>query len=91
MAINPGSLESHGRWAEKFGFDFPIAVDSDKKVAATYGVLGMVGNVQRTVFVVSKQGRVAWVKEGMPSTDEILQAIDLMSEDDPDSTRLSSS
>jgi len=75
VAVNPGSLASHARWAEKFGFPFPIAVDADKKVAAAYGALNALGGIKRSVFVVDRQGKVAWAKEGMPGTDEILSAI----------------
>jgi predicted transcriptional regulator len=60
-------------------------------VAAAYGVLKPEGGIQRTVVLVNKQGVVTWVQEGMPSTEEILQAVEAMSKDDPDSTRLSSS
>lgn len=91
VGINPGTLASHTKWADQFGFEFPICVDLEKKVAAAYGVLNLTGGIQRTVLLVNQQGTVAWVKEGMPSTDEILQAIDALGKDDPDSTRLSSS
>jgi thioredoxin-dependent peroxiredoxin len=72
VAVNPGTLASHTKWAEEFGFQFPIAVDKDKKVAAAYGAVNMLGNIKRTVVVVDKQGKVAWIKEGMPETAEIL-------------------
>lgn len=91
VAVNPGSLASHSKWAEQFGFDFPICVDEEKKVAAAYGVTKALGGIQRTVILVNKKGAVTWVQEGMPSTEEILKAIDDLGEDDPDSTRLSSS
>ncbi len=91
VAVNPGSLNSHTNWAEKFGFDFPVCVDSGKKVAAAYGVLNALGGISRTVVLVNKQGVVTWVMAGMPSTEEILKAVDALGKDDPDSTRLSSS
>lgn len=91
VAINPGSLESHARWAQEMGFRFPICVDAEKKVATAYGALKPEGGIQRTVVLVNKQGVVTWVQEGMPSTEEILQAVDALRRDDPDSTRLSSS
>lgn len=75
MAVNPGTLASHTKWAEEFGFQFPIVVDKDKKVAAAYGAVNMLGNIKRTVVVVDKQGKVAWIKEGMPETADILSVI----------------
>lgn len=91
VAVNPGSLESHTTWAEEFGFGFPICVDEGKKVAAAYGALKPEGGIQRTVVLVNKQGAVTWVQQGMPSTEEILKEVDALGEDDPDSSRLSSS
>lgn len=91
VAVNPGSLASHQKWAEQNGFSFPICVDTDKKVAAAYGALKPEGGIQRSVFVVNRKGTVVWAQEGMPATEEILAAIDAMNHDDPDSTRLSSS
>lgn len=73
------------------GFAFPICADAEKKVAAAYGVLKPEGGIQRMVILVNKAGVVTWVQEGMPSTEEILEAIDALGEDDPDSSRLSSS
>jgi peroxiredoxin len=91
VAVNPGSLASHTKWSEANNFGFPIVVDTDKKVAAAYGALKPEGGIQRTVVLVDKAGRVAWVKEGMPATEEIIAAIEALHKDDPDNTRLSSS
>jgi peroxiredoxin Q/BCP len=76
VAVNPGSLASHTKWAEQFGFPFPICVDADKQVAAAYGALKPEGGILRSVIVVDRQGRVAWAQEGMPATEEILAALD---------------
>lgn len=75
VAVNPGSLASHRRWAENNGFEFPICADEGKAVAAAYGVLGPLGQIQRTVFLVDRQGVVRWVQPGNPSTTEILAAV----------------
>lgn len=76
VAVNPGSLASHQKWAEKNGFDFPICVDAEKMVAKAYGSLKLGGLIQRSVILVDPDGKVAWVKEGLPSTEEILAAVD---------------
>ncbi len=77
VGVNPGSLKSHENWSEKFGFEFPIAVDADRSVAAAYGALKENGmSIQRSVFIVDKQGIVRYAKQGMPSTEELLAALD---------------
>lgn len=77
VAINPGSLASHQRWSDKNTFGFPICVDTDKKVATAYGAIKANGGIQRTVVVVNPQGVVVWSREGLPATEEILEAIDV--------------
>lgn len=91
VAVNPGSLESHRSWEAQFGFGFPICTDEGSKVAAAYGAQKPEGGIQRTVFVINQQGRITWARQGMPSTQETLDALDQLKADDPDSTRLSSS
>jgi peroxiredoxin Q/BCP len=44
------------KFAEKFGFDFPILSDPDKATAKAYGVLGPRGVAQRWTFYVDKDG-----------------------------------
>jgi len=78
VAVNPGSLASHKRWAEKQGFRFPLCADEGKAVAAAYGVLNALGLIQRTVFLIDRQGVIRWTQPGMPSTTEILAAIDAL-------------
>lgn len=76
IAINPGSLESHQAWAEQFGFQFPIVVDEESKVAAAYGALKETGGIQRCVYIVDRQGLVRYAQQGMPETDELLRRLD---------------
>ncbi len=77
VAVNPGSLKSHEAWSQKFGFDFPIAADTDRAVCRAYDVLKENGtSVQRTVYIVDRAGVIRYAKQGMPSTEEVLQALD---------------
>lgn len=82
VAVNPGSLASHRRWAENNGFEFPICADEGKRVAAAYGVLSPLGHIQRTVFLVDRHGVVRWVQPGNPSTTEILAAVSALGDQD---------
>ncbi len=77
LAVNPGSLKSHQSWADRFGFNFPIAADADRAVCRAYEALKENGaSVQRTVYIVDKAGVVRYAKQGMPSTEELLQVLD---------------
>lgn len=77
LGINPGSLESHQRFVERHDFDFPLLVDADLQVARAYGAVRPdTDRVQRTVYLIDKDGNVAFVERGSPSTDTILQSIE---------------
>jgi thioredoxin-dependent peroxiredoxin len=76
FGVNPGSLASHQRFAEKHGFDFPLLVDAEREVARAYGVVAPAGKkVHRTVYAIGRDGRVAFAARGYPETDEILGAV----------------
>lgn len=77
VAVNPGSLASHEKWSAQFGFNFPVAVDADRQVAGDFGALKENGSsIQRSVFIVDKAGVVRYAQEGMPTTEELLAALD---------------
>ncbi|HEX7049804.1 MAG TPA: peroxiredoxin [Longimicrobiales bacterium] len=77
FGVNPGSLESHRRFVEKAGLDFPLLVDADLEVARSYGAARPGDRrVWRTVYLIDKAGEVAFAARGCPTTDEILGALD---------------
>ena len=41
--VSTQSVRSHARFAERFGLDFPVLSDPDKRVCRAYGVLGPFG------------------------------------------------
>jgi len=60
LAISSQDVASHDQFSDKHGFRFPLLADVDKTVAAAYGVLGPLGFVRRSVFVVDAAGVVRW-------------------------------
>jgi len=78
IGVNPGTVEEHERFAARHGFDFPIVADTSGSIRTRYGVGKILGLFlqQRIVYVIDKQGRIAYAKKGSPSTDEIVQAIE---------------
>ena len=76
FGVNPGSMDSHKKFSDKYSFNFPLLVDADRTVASRYGALKENGkSVQRTVFVVDKEGKVAYAEQGLPPDEELLGAI----------------
>ena len=84
IAISADSIESHRAFSESLGrCSFPLASDSDLKVAADYGTLTDDGrSMVRAVFVLDKGGRIIhsipWYQPGNTAQFfEIFQALGL--------------
>ena len=76
LGINPGSQASHQKFCDKYELSFPLLGDDARHVAQTYGALKENGtSIQRTVFIVDKEGTLRYAKQGMPSDQELLRAI----------------
>jgi thioredoxin-dependent peroxiredoxin len=74
FGVNPAGEDSHRKFVAKFGFQFPLLIDEGQDAAKLYGCDNP-PSVKRTVYVIDPQGTVVYVKQGMPSNEEILQAI----------------
>lgn len=75
LALNNGSLESHHRFSEKYGFSFPLCVDRDKQIAKLYGVVTEEGKLNRSIFIIDEHKKVSYGKKGHPTTEELLEEI----------------
>ena len=85
LGISPDGVDSHCKFADKYGLDFPLLADEHHAVAEKYGVWvekNMYGKkywgVQRATFLIDAQGKIArvWPKvkpEG--HAEEVLAAI----------------
>jgi thioredoxin-dependent peroxiredoxin len=76
LGINPGSLESHRRYVEKFKFPFPLLVDTGREMAKAYGAVKLGGMaIQRSVVLVGQDGQVRFAKNGAPGPAESLAGL----------------
>lgn len=74
FGVNGQGPGSHGKFAAKYKFPFPLLVDSNWEVSRAYRA-GW-GVVRRTVYVIGPDGRIVYSKRGKPSTAEILAAME---------------
>ena len=85
LALSPQGVDSHESFSAQHGLCFPLLADSDKAVARSYGVLGLLDLYRRCTFVVDSVGRVAWLHRylgagiGYRSADEIVTALKSLS------------
>lgn len=75
FGVNPGSLDSHVQFRDKYTLDFPLIVDDNAEIASAYGVLREGGGVGRATYLIDKDGRIAYAEPGTHGADEVLGAI----------------
>lgn len=76
LGINPASVESHGKYAEKFLFNFPLVSDADRAAARAYRALKSDGRgILRTVYLIGADGRILFAQRGMPAVAAILKPL----------------
>lgn len=75
FGINPEGGDSHKRFCESLDLEFEILVDEDKAAADAYGAVRPDGGILRSVFVIGKDGKVAFSQEGAPSWDDVSSAL----------------
>lgn len=75
FGVNPAGLESHEKYAREFGFPFPLLSDPDRRLAQAYHTLKDNGrSIERTVYVVGKDGLIKFAQRGAPPVTEIVAA-----------------
>ena len=66
LGINPQSLASHRRFAEKHGLAFPLLSDEDKTVCRAYGAIGLLGSAKRALVLIGSDGRIRYSHTDLP-------------------------
>jgi len=75
FGVNPGGVESHRKFADKYMLDFPLLVDQDAEIASAYGVLKENGGVARATYLIDREGKIAYAAPGAHGADEVLGAV----------------
>jgi len=75
FGVNPATVKSHKGYVEMFKFNFPLLSDSKRKIARAYRALKDDGSgIQRTVYVIGRDGTVHFGQRGAPPVDDIVRA-----------------
>ena len=78
FGINHGDAESHGIFAKKYAFPFPLLIDKSKKISEKYGAIKRIFNakiIKRSVVVIDKNGKIIYLQRGMPKNSDILKSL----------------
>ncbi|HYM11779.1 MAG TPA: peroxiredoxin [Bryobacterales bacterium] len=73
FGVNSGSAASHTKFRENHHFPFPLLIDEGKKVAGLYHASGLL--IRRTVYGISKDGRIVFAERGKPEPARVLAAL----------------
>jgi peroxiredoxin Q/BCP len=76
LGVNPASVASHEQYKAQFAFNFELVSDADRAIASAWGALKADGRgIQRTVYLVGTDGRIAFAQRGAPPADAILSPL----------------
>jgi peroxiredoxin Q/BCP len=76
FGVNPASVESHQDYVEKMRFNFPLLSDPERTIARAYHALKDDDKgIQRTVYVIGRDGTVRFAQRGAPPADEIVASV----------------
>jgi len=83
LGISAQSVESHEKFADKYGLEFPLLADIDKAVAALYGILGPLGFPRRSVFIVDGDGIIRYAHRAIAGltfrpVSELVEALEAL-------------
>ena len=77
FGVNPAGIASHSKYTAKFGFNFPLLVDSDSAIAAAYGAVKEDGKkIQRSVIGIGRDGTIRFATRGAPPPGEVIAALE---------------
>ena len=76
LGVNPASVESHRGYVEKMQFNFPLLSDPERAIATAYHALKEDGKgIQRTVYVIGRDGTIKVAQRGAPAPVEVVAAV----------------
>jgi peroxiredoxin Q/BCP len=87
LGVSADSMESHGKFRDKFGLNFPLLADTDHKVAEKYGAWrekNMYGKksmgIQRSTYLIDSTGKVARVWKAVKVEEHDSQVLEALGE-----------
>jgi len=76
FGVNPAGVDSHWQYVEKMGFNFPLLSDPERAIARAYQALKEDDrSIQRTVYVIARDGRIVFARRGAPPVSEIVATV----------------
>ena len=88
VGVSVDTVESHRKFAEKNGLNFPLVSDNDKQISKTYGVLSQDGSkADRMTFIIDREGKIAKIFTNVDVTKHTHEVIDALKQLAPKKTK----
>ena len=87
LGVSTQDVDSHRRFTEKYGLNFPLLADTDSAVAAAYGASGsglmgaaknLLGVASRITFIIDESGRIAHIIDKPDCANHAEQVLKLL-------------
>ena len=76
VGLNPAGVEEHARYVHRSSsLNFPLLHDAGGQIASQYGAFNSDRSVQRSVYVVDKEGLIRFAARGMHWVPEFYEAL----------------
>lgn len=79
LGVSVDPVDSHEKFAKKYGVDFPLLSDPNREISARYGATGflrdLMGNTSRVTFVIDKGGIVRDIIRGELSASKHVDGV----------------
>jgi peroxiredoxin Q/BCP len=85
LGVSVDSVESHKKFKKKYGLNFPLLADTEKKLVESYGVWkekSMYGKkymgIERTTFIIDEQGKISHIFPKVKVDDHYDEVLDAL-------------
>jgi peroxiredoxin len=73
FGVNPAGVAAHASYVKLFAFNFLLLSDPDRAIARAYHALKDDDRgIQRSVYLVRRDGTIGFAQRGAPAVDEIV-------------------
>ncbi len=80
FGVNQGDAKSHNVFQKSHSFPFPLLIDTEKKISEAYDAISNYLGfklIRRTVVAIDEEGKIIYLKPGMPKNADILKAFNV--------------
>lgn len=85
LGVSPDNESSHQKFTNKYSLNFPLLIDTDKKIIEAYGVWGpkkfmgkTYDGVHRTTFIIDEDSKIMEVISKVDTKNHAQQILDLL-------------